>query len=307
MCHEVEVPETKLRINGVDSIYGDGLTLIGGQRKQGKSHALLILASVMLSGNKFGSIERGSTRVKRCAWFDTEQSAYFQRQNLKRLYELCGIQTVSDTSCIKLDYYGLSPVSVKHRLSIINEVMESRSPDLIIIDQLGDLINDTNDLCSSVRLYELLSSLWSRHRGLSIMATLHDNPGGEKSRGHLGTMMEHKANEKYNVMRESDGVFTVENVFSRGEMSAPWCFTFDLNDKLKPYQNPPVSCMNISPRDVIPCGLGTTFSQAVDNLMRLLRLSHVKRDEARREMDKLQREWIRDGLITRRGNMLSLN
>ncbi len=307
MTAKIKLPEAKLLIGGVEAIYTNALTLIGAQRKQGKSNLIAILAAVMLGQKSFGVVERGNDHVDNAVWFDTEQSTFFQRVVVQRIYNICNIREDYDTSVINLDYYGLSGVSYEKRLRIINDVVEQKHPALVIIDQIGDLVGDPNDATASYNLFEMLAAMWRKRNGLSIIATLHDNPGGEKARGHLGTLLEHKAAQKFNIIRGDNGIFTVINQFSRSSNAPNWNFRFDSYGNLEHIDQKEVATIQIQPREIIPTGDPISFSKVLDNFIKVCQISKVQRPNARLRLSQLLHDWELEDIITKRDNKYSLN
>jgi len=78
-----------------------------------------------------------------------------------------------------------------------------------IIDGVADLIHDPNDSKEAFGLIEELHRLAIRY-DTSIIGILHLNPGSDfKTRGHLGSQLERKAESVIALEKEKSGVVTV--------------------------------------------------------------------------------------------------
>lgn len=64
----------------------------------------------------------------------------------------------------------------------------------------------------------------------TIVNVIHENPGTNKMRGHLGTISSQKASETI-ALKNEDGIFTVSCVTSRHKPFPSWRFAFE-NDEL---------------------------------------------------------------------------
>lgn len=304
MDEEIERTPSRLRIGDVDVIHRGGFTLVGGQRKQGKSQALSIMTSVMMSGRSFGPLSVGELRTQRCAWFDTEQSPYFQKRNILRMYNLAGIEGCPDTSVLGLDYYGVSGLSAEKKLYLIGSACDYC--DLVIIDQLADLLDDFNSLGESMKLIRWLMYSFHYNRNLSIIVVLHDNPLSSKARGHLGTLAEQKTTEKFTARCDENGIFTVEHTFSRDRQASPFQFAFDDNGFLVPVDSSSVNLGKVDPFKIYCRECGITFSQALSNFMGVVGISSSKRADARVVLTDLQHGWMERGIVVQEGKLFRL-
>jgi hypothetical protein len=80
----------------------------------------------------------------------------------------------------------------------------------VLIDGIGDLCADPNDSEEAFELvHELHQLAITFHCG--IVTVLHENPGSEggKTRGHLGSQLERKAETNLRLAKDKDGVTTI--------------------------------------------------------------------------------------------------
>lgn len=86
----------------------------------------------------------------------------------------------------------------------------------VIIDGVADLIDDPNDAESSFALVAQLQSLAIAYDCV-IITVLHENPNSEtgKTRGHLGSQLERKAETNLRLWQDKEGVTTIYTAKSR--------------------------------------------------------------------------------------------
>jgi RecA-family ATPase len=80
----------------------------------------------------------------------------------------------------------------------------------VFIDGVGDLAADPNDTAEAFELVQELHTLAITHECV-IITVLHENPGSEtgKTRGHLGSQIERKAETNLRLAKDKDGVTTM--------------------------------------------------------------------------------------------------
>lgn len=88
----------------------------------------------------------------------------------------------------------------------------------ILIDGWGDLVVDPNDTEECFPFVAEMHALAIRHN-CSIIGVLHLNPGTEKSRGHLGSQLERKAESVLQLEKDDDTEVTA--IFSTKKRGAP--------------------------------------------------------------------------------------
>jgi hypothetical protein len=75
---------------------------------------------------------------------------------------------------------------VNERKEIIEYMINNNPCTLLILDGSGDLVNDVNSLDEAIECRVWLRELTVKY-GVSILSTLHPNPGSTKPRGHQGS------------------------------------------------------------------------------------------------------------------------
>ncbi len=111
--------------------------------------------------------------------------------------------------------YFITDLTLKQRLEVIRMEMR-RSNDAgealvaVIIDGLGDLCLDPNDAAESNALIDEMHRLAIEYNTV-IVCVLHENPGSDtgKTRGHLGSQLERKAETNLRLEKDAEGITVV--------------------------------------------------------------------------------------------------
>lgn len=158
-------------------------------------------------------------------YFDTEQSKYHVQKALKRIFTQIGVGIQS-----KLNTYGLRKLNPSERLKLVELAIEN-TPNLgfVVIDGIRDLITSINDESESTNMASKLLK-WTEEYNIHIIVVLHENPGSDKARGHIGTELTNKAETviAIEVDKYDDNISTVSAGFCRNKSFKP--FAFEVTD-----------------------------------------------------------------------------
>ena len=158
-------------------------------------------------------------------YFDTEQSKYHVQKAVKRICTQIGVGIPSN-----LNTYGLRKSSPSERLKLVEYAIEN-TPDLgfLVIDGIRDLITSINDESESTNMASKLLK-WTEEYNIHIVVVLHENPGSDKARGHIGTELTNKAETviALEVDKSDDKISTVTAGFCRNKAFKP--FAFEITD-----------------------------------------------------------------------------
>lgn len=86
------------------------------------------------------------------------------------------------------------------RLKALEYLLNNNPCGLLILDGAGDMVTDTNDLPQAIECRIFLREITVKYN-LSILTTLHPNPGTLKPRGHIGS----------EILREAESVLVIKN------------------------------------------------------------------------------------------------
>jgi hypothetical protein len=154
-------------------------------------------------------------------YFDTEQSMYYVQMAVKRICKQIDVDMPN-----KLKTYGLRKESPSERLKLVELAIEN-TPNLgfVVIDGIRDLITSINDEAESTNMASKLLE-WTEKYNIHIVVILHENPGSDKARGHIGTELTNKAETVITVQidKYDDDVSIVSAGFCRNKSFKPFAF-----------------------------------------------------------------------------------
>jgi hypothetical protein len=215
-----QLPEEQplISIDGSCICSRGNISAICGEAKSKKTFlASALVASAMAVPldklNNFKSVDKDMNI--NVLWVDTEQGERHVRRVIDRISEMTGAKMgglVSEPRLMTLSLRELSPMD---RYKVMMEAVKRYPFDLIVIDGIADLQNNTNDLEESDALVGLLMAL-STKTNTHILCVLHTNPGSDKARGHLGSSLQRKAETVIFVHRNGE-CSVVEPQFCRNE------------------------------------------------------------------------------------------
>jgi len=197
------------KLAGVEVAHSGNLITIAAALKSGKSSVIAAMIASMM-----GEAERdylgftgSNPDAKAVLHFDTEQSRGDHYQMMMRALRRADITTPPGW----FFSYSLLTLSPLERRTAINEMARHAAKTTglhsIFIDGVADLVLDVNDLAEAGSLVAELHLL-ATETACVIANALHHNPGGEKTRGHLGSQIERKS-ESVLVLRKDDAVISV--------------------------------------------------------------------------------------------------
>ncbi|MFY7935990.1 MAG: hypothetical protein ACOVOQ_01330 [Flavobacterium sp.] len=98
------------------------------------------------------------------------------------------------------DFISLVDISRNNRFETLKKYIELKQkefPDfqfVIVLDVVTDCIENFNDPRESLKLIDLMNELINQN-DVTFICVIHENPSGEKARGHLGTEIINKASQ----------------------------------------------------------------------------------------------------------------
>jgi hypothetical protein len=191
------------------------LTNIQGPVKSGKSAVEEAIMAAAMNGNRQGSDTLGFVAENPKGFallhFDTEQSRFdhdaLVRRALRRARVTEPPAWFASYSTADLDI-GQRRRAIRHAMV---KAQESHGGIFaVMIDGIGDLCADPNDPEEAFDLVHELHALTITY-DCAIVTVLHENPGSEsgKTRGHLGSQLERKAETNLRLAKDKDGVTTM--------------------------------------------------------------------------------------------------
>lgn len=197
---------TWCRIGNRPAIEKQGITSIASDPKQGKSASMYALLMHLAIGKPFGNMTPEGDAPEMVIVFDTEMS----RNDLIRRYQLIR-KTIGDEGAKKIRIVPLKGVPKEQRMEMISDIVATYNPPIICFDTITRLVQDFNDSKEAIQFSEIIVPM-SADR--SIFAITHLTRGTDKQKGHLGSILEELATEKYGVKKEQ-GVTSMIPKFAR--------------------------------------------------------------------------------------------
>jgi len=208
---------------------------ITGQAKSGKSALLSgFMASTMTPTGDTLGVSSSNPDGAAVLHIDTEQSRYDHHHAILQALRRAGRQAPPEW----LYSYSLADVTIGERLRLLRHQLDAARKvhgaiHSAIIDGIGDLCYDPNDSKEAFALVAELHKL-AIDFDTTILCVLHENPGSEtgKTRGHLGSQLERKAESNLRMTKDADGITTVYTSNSRhASISKPQGPRFAWNDE----------------------------------------------------------------------------
>ena len=183
--------------------------------KAGKSAVVESMMASVLNGNRQGPDTLGffatNPEGRALIHFDTEQSQYDHDALVRRAMRRARVEVAPEW----LRSYSVADLGVTARRESLRLVMaEAYKANggifAVMIDGIGDLALDPNDSEESFALVGELHSLAITY-DCTVCTVLHENPGSEsgKTRGHLGSQLERKAETNLRLAKDKNGVTTI--------------------------------------------------------------------------------------------------
>jgi len=184
------------------------LTAISAAVKSGKSSFVgAMLASTMAQqGADCLGLASGNPSGWAVLHFDTEQSVEdhdaLARRVLRRAYVT---EPPAWFRSFCLTGFSVRDMNDALRLALEQSRQECGGIHSVFLDGVGDLVSDVNDAEESNALVAELHGLAIRY-ACPIVGVIHLNPSGEKTRGHLGSQLERKAETNLRLERDGESI-----------------------------------------------------------------------------------------------------
>ena len=231
-------PDTKMILTFKEVGFGaiGGIQFITGHQKNGKTFLMAQLMAAILNnggerpkefipGLSFNEELREEFPNPSVLYVDTEQEKENTAKVAKRVHWLCGwpLNVPNDRFHI---LWLRAEDSNERRWQKVKTAISKYNPLAVFVDGIRDMLGDFNDLKESASLINQCMAI-TTYKHCTFWSVLHENPGSDKMRGHLGTEAANKASDVLRVTkRKNEGsiVFDVEQVAARGRDIEAWQF-----------------------------------------------------------------------------------
>lgn len=201
------------------------ISAVVGEAKSKKTFLCSAIAAGVLSERGYMAFGPQPGRV---LWIDTEQAEAHVQRVMRRVHRMAGYDQHQNHD--RFWTLALRELDPKIRAGVAFAAIERLRPRLAVIDGIGDLQYDTNDLKESERIVTDLMRI-SSQLSCHILCVLHTNPNSDKARGHTGSALQRKSESVFYVHRMG-GASVVEPQFCRNEPFERFAFT--VNDEALP-------------------------------------------------------------------------
>ena len=214
-----------------------GIQAITGQKKNGKTFVMCQLMAAALSGDSErmraqlpGLTLHEETRMSLehdpvVLYIDTEMEKLNTVKVVRRIQWLCGWTYEQENTNLRVLWLRAEESNAVRWGKTKQAILEVK-PTVVFLDGIRDVIGDFNDNKESADLVSECMKI-ATEMNCCIFSVLHENPGSEKMRGHLGTELGNKVTDTFvSVKEKKDNVvtFTVKQVDARGKDVPDWKF-----------------------------------------------------------------------------------
>ena len=188
------------------------LVAISSAVKTGKSAVIgAMIASTMHTDGEADLLGFASSNPKGLAviHFDSEQSPDDHWHCLNRALKRAKVAPAPAW----LYSYWLTGLDVKTAQDCVKEAVDNSASACggvhsILLDGIADLVNNVNDPEECNAYVAQLHDMAIQH-DCSVVGVIHCNPGSEKTRGHLGSQFERKAETNLRLEKDDDDITTM--------------------------------------------------------------------------------------------------
>lgn len=231
-------PRFLLEYAGVPFAPLGGIQAITGHQKNGKTFLMCQFMAAILSG---GDTERMRANLPTLQlhqptreslnhepvilYVDTEMEKLNTVKVVRRVQWLCNLDYNIPNERMKVLWLRAEE-SNKVRWEKTKQAIIETHPTAIFLDGIRDVIGDFNDNAESAVLIAECMKI-STEMDCCFFSVLHENPGSDKMRGHLGTELSNKVTDTFRSSKEKkDGMvtFTVKQIDARGKDVDDWKF-----------------------------------------------------------------------------------
>jgi hypothetical protein len=209
-----------ITIEGHNILSYGNIMVIAGKVKTGKSAVVynVISGSINHNLNVFDSLGvdiEPNLNKKAVVHFDTEQSEYDWHSRLMNAMNRIGMSQRCRNIFNPIIFWSLQS---GERLRIIEQAVEYNyrkfgGIHLVLVDGVADLVKSVNDEQESNLVVDTFHRLSVEYK-CPIILVVHLNPDGIKTRGHLGSQMDRKAESVVMIERDGD-ICTVNPKYCR--------------------------------------------------------------------------------------------
>jgi len=221
-----------LSLNGIGILRFQNISCIIAQPGAGKSSVNESIISSIIDKNR--DCLGFETTINRAMYIDFERAEedvwtsferIMKRSNTEKNQTLDNIQIIS--------FRNVS--TAKTRKERIEGLLQHYKPELLLLDGIGDLVDDTNSLAEAITCKNWIRHITSEFK-VSILTTLHPNKNSNTPRGHIGSETLREAEGVLLIEVDANGTRTLTSDFAHGKARngkhATTCFKWNDDEKM---------------------------------------------------------------------------
>lgn len=212
---DIMEPRWMFSIGGVGAMPEGSITALTGKAKAGKSNFLMVLMGSMITGRPFAGITP-AVQLANILFVDTEQPKHAIQQKFRRMLRTFDMDIHTRLADVGIHLLSMRDATIDIRRTILNKAIHKFRPQMVIVDGIVDLIHDFNNINESEELIAELMNITAS--GITLIALLHENEGNDKMRGHLGTMLLQKCDDRFSVTK-GKRAFTIKHKGRNAEIN----------------------------------------------------------------------------------------
>ena len=311
-------PRYLLEYGGVPFAPLGGIQAITGQKKNGKTFLMCQFMSAILAEDSermraqlpglmlHDATAESLTKKPTVLYIDTEMEKLNTVKVVRRVQWLCNWDFDKVNEQLRVLWLRAEESNAIRWAKTKQAIIETR-PTATFLDGIRDVIGDFNDNEESANLIAECMMI-ATELDCCIFSVLHENPGSEKMRGHLGTELANKVSDTFECKKENGMVsFTVRQVDARGKEVPDWQFEIvddagalgvprmmDMTQALPVVKSNKLTAEEWSVivkamKQVINPPKALSYTKLRENLKRIL---HISSDKAKRYIEKAESDNI---------------
>ncbi|MGB0918574.1 MAG: hypothetical protein ACPGU4_13355 [Flavobacteriales bacterium] len=192
-------------------LFPNTINVIQGQAGVHKSRMAEIVCAAVLqtpeSDSNLLGFQKNGHQDFTVAYVDTERNTKDQfPAALQRIQRLAGFGKKDNPP--NFEFCSLVPFDRAERFQMLTEFIDhirrkNSQPILIILDVITDCIGDFNAASDSLSLIDMMNRAIIE-LNVTFLCIIHENPGSEKARGHIGTELINKSSTVIQVSYASE-------------------------------------------------------------------------------------------------------
>lgn len=205
--------EPVLKLGNEPILSYQNISCIIAQPGAGKSSTMESIVSSVI--NKESDNLGFSTNVSSVLYIDFERTETDVWNSFYRTMQRAKIEQGRKLEKIKVVSFRNIPTAEKRKEKII-ELLTAYKSEILLLDGVADLVNDTNSLSEAIECKNWLRHVTATYN-VSVFTTLHPNKGTSTPRGHIGSEILREAENVLLITVNKDKSRTLTTDFAHGK------------------------------------------------------------------------------------------